>query len=332
MAVIAKKLMAPLSLELLLLLVLSLGSSKAFAYKMAIYTDEPDQTKAKEVVNLFRSTYPFSQYELEIEIKSVAAAKLNCGSRHGIARLVGCDTEVISRDAASRGIDQVLVVKNSADYGGSGGGVPVMTSSSPTSMMLHEYLHTLGLCDEYQYAASEAGLYCSDGGGNMAIFAPNPQGYQSDAAARSEHMGDIPWGEFIKSETLITNNSETKLGTGAVNRSLYATPNTTNSPSSTSSAIGLYQGQTCKNANPPKSTWQPGREASIMEFLSAGLGAGNEAMVAKILESKGLRKKEQLPESASSEVFSSQSRKAKDNAESDGLSRDGSTNVFNLAK
>lgn len=165
----------------------------------------------------------------------------------------------------------------------------------------------------------------------MAIFAPNPEGYQSDAGARAEHMGDIPWSEFIKSETLITNNAGTKLGTGEVNRSLYATPNTTNGPSATSSAIGLYQGQTCKNALPPKTTWQPGREASIMEFLSAGLGAGNEAMVAKILDSKGLRKKEQLvehlPAQATSEVFNSQSRKAKDSSGSNGASRDASTNV-----
>lgn len=322
MAVIAKK-----EMVLLLSLGLSLISSNAFAYKMSIYTDEPNQTKALEVVNLFKSTYPFNQYELEIEIKAVAASELDCGSRHGIARLVGCETEAISRDAARRGIDQVLVVKNSAEYGGSGGSVPVMTSKSPTSMMLHEYLHTLGLCDEYQYAASEAGLYCADGGGNMAIFAPNPEGYQSDAGARAEHMGDIPWSEFIKSETLITNSGGTKLGTGEVNRSLYATPNTTNGPSATSSAIGLYQGQTCKNALPPKTTWQPGREASIMEFLSAGLGAGNEAMVAKILDSKGLRKKEHLPETASSEVFSSQNRRPKDSAESKGISSDASTSV-----
>lgn len=161
----------------------------------------------------------------------------------------------------------------------------------------------------------------------MAIFAPNPEGYQSDAGARAEHMGDIPWSEFIKSETLITNSGGTKLGTGEVNRSLYATPNTTNGPSATSSAIGLYQGQTCKNALPPKTTWQPGREASIMEFLSAGLGAGNEAMVAKILDSKGLRKKEHLPETASSEVFSSQNRRPKDSAESKGISSDASTSV-----
>lgn len=298
----------PLTFAVMLLMSLS----EAQAYKISIYTDEPNELKAKEVINTFRTTYPFSQYELEIEIKSVSAETLNCGPRYGIERNVGCDTEEISRDAASRGIDQVLVVKNSPNYGGSGGSVAVMTSSSPTSMMLHEYLHTLGLCDEYEYAASEAPLYCGSDGPNMAIIAPKPEGYSGDQNARSEHMGQIPWGEFIKTQTLITSDNGTKLGTGSVDPNVYATPNNTNSPSAMGSAIGLYQGRTCKNASPPKHTWQPGQEASIMEFLAAGLGAGNEAMVAKILESKGVRRKAPvIEEVASAATVTSQVRRPK---------------------
>lgn len=297
----------PITLAALLLF----SMPKAEAYKISIYTDEPNQVKAREVINTFRTTYPFSQYELEIEIKSVSAAMLNCGPQLGIDRNIGCDSEEISRDAASRGIDQVLVVKNSSVYGGSGGSIAVMTSSSPTSMMLHEYLHTLGLCDEYEYAASEASNYCDASGPNMAMIAPKPEGYSSDQNARSEHMGQIPWAEFIKTQTLITNENGTKLGTGSVDPNVYATPNNTNSASAMGSAIGLYQGRTCKNASPPKHTWQPGQEASIMEFLEAGLGAGNEAMVAKILESKGVRRKTPAQEVVSNATDSSQVRRPK---------------------
>ncbi len=295
------------------ILLLPFCISSAFAYKISIYTDQPDEVKARDVLNSFKTTYPFSQFEIEIEIKSVASASLNCGPRLGNDRLIGCDTQDITREAASRGVDQVLVVKDNPNYGGSGGSVAVITSISPSTMMLHEYLHTLGLRDEYEYKASEAVNYCSDSysGPNMAMIEPNPDGYANDGAARGQHMGQVPWGEFIKNETLITNNGGTKLGTGMVNPNVHATPNNTNSPGRLGSAIGLYEGRTCKNANPPKATWQPGREASIMEFLDAGLGAGNEAMVAKILESRGVRRKEAPPESVSTAVNSSIRRSSK---------------------
>lgn len=282
----------------LLLIFLFLYISNAFAYKIVIYTDQDGQAKAKEVQNTFRKTYPFNQFELDIEIKSVPASDLNCNSRYGIARDIGCDSAKIRLESTFKGIDQVFIVKESAVYGGSGGSIPVITSSSPSSMILHEYLHTLGFRDEYMYAASEADKFCGDTdiGPNLVIIKPNPKGYKSDEDARLQHMGQIPWSGSIKNGTPITNNGGSALGTGNVSSSVYATPNNTNSPSTFGSAIGLYLGKTCRNANPFKATWQPGREASIMEFIEAGLGAGNEVTVDKILETRGAKRKAIVPE------------------------------------
>ena len=201
----------------------------------------------------------------------------------------------IASEASRLGVDQVFIVKESSVYGGSGGSIPVITTNSTPRMILHEYLHTLGLCDEYTYSASEANIYCSLSGPNMAIIEPNPAGYSSDLDARSQHMSAIPWKTLISENTPVTHSTPLKLGTGSVDSSIFATPNTTNSASTLGSKIGLYEGKTCINASPSKKSWQPGQEASIMEFLDAGLGASNEAMIENILKSRGaLLKNEEI--------------------------------------
>ena len=258
------------------------------AYKISVYTDQADNSKALEVIKTFKTTYPFNKFDIEMDIKTVPAEKLKCNSLYGIARLIGCESGNIAEDASQRGIDQVFIVKESSEYGGSGGSIPVITTNSTPRMILHEYLHTLGLCDEYTYATSEATNYCEKSGPNMAMIQPNPDGYTSDLDARTQHMDAIPWKTLISENTLITRSTKLQLGTGPVNSSIYATPNTTNSASTFGAKIGLYEGKTCINASPPKKTWQPGQEASIMEFLNAGLGASNEAMVENILKSRGV--------------------------------------------
>jgi hypothetical protein len=280
-------------------------SQSALAYKMTIYTDQPDGAKAEEVINTFKRTFPFNKFEIEYEVKKVSADQLNCapqrltkpdGTVEVINRALACNSANIAHDAAANGSDQAIIVKNVEEYGGSGGSIPVMSAGSDPRMMLHEYLHTLGLCDEYAYAANEASFYCSNAGPNMTFIEPNPVGYVSDGAAKGEHGGQIPWNEFIKPSTPITNGSAPlSLGTGQVNHEMNSAVNSSQSVVSLGSVIGLYEGNTCKNMTPPKKTWQPGREASIMEFLAAGLGAGNEMMVAKILESRGVRRKIETP-------------------------------------
>ncbi len=282
-----------LGLHLFLIIFFITYMTSAYGYKFSIYTDETNNKKADEVINAFKTTYPFNQFSLEFEVKKVEPSKLNCAPRLGIDRLLGCDTEDIARDAAKRGVDQVFIVKDSPKYGGSGGGIPVMSSSSPTSMLIHEYLHTLGLCDEYEYSKEEASIYCVANGANLALINPDPKGYKSDSEARSKHMGNIPWAGIIKPQTLITNIPN--LGTASVDHSTLATPNSGNSVSPLVSVVGLYRGKTCDNAVIPKVSWNPGREASIMQYLEAGIGAGNEQIVARILDSKGVPRKLNAP-------------------------------------
>jgi hypothetical protein len=280
-----------------------LSSNTVYAYKISVYTDQADQSKAQEVINTFKATYPFNQYDIEYEVKPVQASELNCRADAAIARLPVCDTHNIVLDANSRNVNQAIIIKDNPVYGGSGGVIPVVTSASPARVAVHEYMHTLGLSDEYEYSPSEAVTYCNGRTtDNMAVIAPNPNGYPNDSAARSQHMGQIPWAEFIKGETKITHSSETQLGTDTINHEMYATPNATRASSRMGSVVGLYEGYTCKNAVPPMATWQPGREATIMEFTAAGLGAGNEMMVAKALESRGVRKKEAAAEETSTAI------------------------------
>lgn len=286
------------TLTVLLLLVTSLPS---YAYKFSIYTDQADKSKAQAVIDKLSQTYPFNQFEIEYDIVTVPASDLDCAPLNGIERAMACNSENIASRVAARGVDQAMIIKDHPNYGGTGGNIPVMTSSSPVEVAVHEYLHALGLCDEYKYAASETTLYCTEQGAglNMVFIEPNPQGYASDADARRQHMGSIPWAGAIKDETPITRASD--LGTGVVSLTVMSTPNNTSEPSRMGAAIGLYEGQTCKEATPAKKTWQPGGETTIMDKLEAGLGAGNEYLVAKALESRGARKKIVVAENA--EIF-----------------------------
>jgi hypothetical protein len=264
--------------------------SNAHAYKMTIYTDQPDKDSADKVISTFKKTYPFNQFQIDFEVRLLKPEELKCAPLYGISRLLGCDTLNIARESAMKGVDQAMIIKHTPVYGGSGGAIPVMSSSSPPSTLVHEYLHTLGLCDEYEYAVTEADKYCMSGGPNMAMIAPDPKGYPSDADARSKHMGQIPWASLIKSTTKISRPPF--LGTGSVNHSALSSSNSSNEPNKMNSAIGLYEGKTCKNALiSHRVSWQPGQEATIMEYLEAGLGAANEQIVAKILDAKGVKRK-----------------------------------------
>jgi hypothetical protein len=267
-------------------------ASSAHAYKIAIYTDQANNKKAKEVVELFKKTYPFNQYQIDFEIKTISASELKCTSQGSDERYTKCNSEMIAKEAASKGIDQAIIVKSSNKYGGSGGSIPIITSGSPANMALHEYLHTLGLADEYPYPSSEANYYCKQNdpqGTNLTVIEPKASGYPSDSFARSEHMRQIPWGLRIKPETLITSGQT--LGTGKVSTQTLTPSNNSDDKNRISTAIGLYAAPTCLKATPPVHMWQPNGEITIMNNLTAGLGSGNEVIVIKALETRGVRKK-----------------------------------------
>lgn len=281
--------------KLSILGVLLLITPQVFALKYTIYTDEPDGKKAQEVIKEMKSTYPFTAFNVEFEVLKVPASQLDCSSKMGIDRLVSCETDQLVKDAARRGSDQVMIVKDLNKWGGSAaeGGVPVITTKTSARAMIHEYMHVLGLCDEYEYKPQEADIYCKENGRerpNLTIISPLPQGYESDDHARKVHNKDIPWYKRIKPGTPITSGS--KLGTGATNYDKDAPRNDTTSPTILDDAIGLYKGKSCKNASRKIHSWHPGGNANIMENLNNGLGAPLESIVADILASKGAKRNE----------------------------------------
>lgn len=272
---------------------------EAQAYKYVIITDQADPKKSQEVIELFKNTYPFNTFSVEFEILKVDSGKLECDSQYGIERNIGCknDSEIEGM-AQERGADQVMVVKELSKYGGSssvGGGFPVITTSSDARVMIHEYLHTLGLCDEYKFKPSEAKLYCSNSRNtpNLAYIQPEDQ-YSSDSDARRKHMWDIPWFSSITGKTLITNSGERALGTDPAGSNSQAAINTARFPmaiDSQANRIGLYRASVCDNASPPIPTWKPEGIITVMSDINAGLGAHAEKTVDKIMLSKGIKKK-----------------------------------------
>ena len=276
-----------------------LALNSAHAYKFVLFTDDTKTQKADQIAELMKNTYPFTKFNIEVEIVRVQPHELTCESKNGIDRLVMCDNaKDIQKMAIKRGGDQAMILKDMPKHGGSslvGGGVPVITTTARPRDMLHEYMHTLGLCDEYEYKVAEATLACTNTGENLAMIEPLDP-YASDSMARVRHVSQIPWFSDISSTTPITNTGGTRLGTGDVDFKKLSPVNTTSMGMMLSEPTGLFKGKRCRNAFPPKTAWHPGGSATIMENANAGLGAPIEKIVERLMISKGAKKKLQYYE------------------------------------
>ena len=277
-----------------LFILLSLCVFRAEAYKFVIFTDQKNGQKAEEVKREFSTVYPFSTYKIDFEIVVLDPKELECRSQYNIERNIGCnDTKKLQQKALELGGDQAMVVKESNVYGGSGGSVPVMTTLAKPNLLIHEYLHTLGLCDEYEYKKEETELYCGD----LVSVTPNQvvlnvqDSYVNDREARYIHNSKIPWYKRIISRTPITNTNGTRLGTGVVDSGQNAPANYSDSPLILAQPIGLYEGRTCRQSPKKIRTWQPGGTATIMDNLDAGMGGAMEVIVDDVLKSRGFKKK-----------------------------------------
>lgn len=281
-----------------LLSIFILQQPVAHAYKMIVFTDQADPKKALSVIEEFRSTYPFNKFEIEFQIARAKPEQLHCESSPKAQRLVTCSksTQAINAVTQKMGGDQAIIIKDMNFHGGAahvGFGTPVMTTGAAKNTMLHEYLHTLGLCDEYIYEKEIADDYChlnAQPAMNKAIINPlNP--YVNDADARSKHSRSIMWYSDILATTPITNSQGKYLGTSAQPAKLIAPLNSSTQETKIDSPMGLYPSGVCANATTGVKTWKPSGTDTVMNNLNAGLGKPLERIVEKMLLAKGMRLK-----------------------------------------
>lgn len=248
-------------------------SVESFAgYKYVIYTDQASQAKAREIIAYFNNTPPLNQYEFDFTIVNQSRDFLDCKSSSLSERQIACNEDDVARAASRAGFDQAFIVTE-AVRGGTGGGIPIMGTEADgqewrngvlvpapvdnaPSIMLHEYMHTLGFGDEYSYTADEASEFCTrrvmGNYLNVAIIRPRSS-YNGDEDARRRHSDEIPWYSSINSGTPIATNS---LGT----------------PSSYASQRGLFPSITCQNSSNNFRTWKPTIAENIMGPYGGPIG------------------------------------------------------------
>jgi hypothetical protein len=171
-------------------------------------------------------------------------------------RLLICNTaEALMDIVGQENADKTIYIKDSSVSAGSGGPSSIVFStSSPTTVVIHELLHSLGFADEYRYESTcEADTFCQfwkkpERSFNIAIFADSPP-YESDSAARKKHASQIPWYGSIKPSTLITTGSD------------LGTPN--------EDVVGLFRAHVCDLAESKIKSWKPGgNNVTVMESLA----------------------------------------------------------------
>ncbi len=271
---------------------LILISTQVHAMKYVIFTDQANTSKAREVVEVMKNTYPFSIYNLTFEIVHVPSTQLDCQSTQTgaasnvVLRLASCNDNAFGARSTLLNGDQAMIIKDSPSYQGFGaaGGVPVITTGTSARAMLHEYMHVLGLCDEYEYTVAQADIYCLEGNTPNTTYIEPRASYANDGEARSAHSSEIPWhGDILRTTPIV---SGSQLGTGNVSREKEV-PNNTKIPTALAEPVGLFKGRVCKNATVRKTAWVPGGKQTVMENVDAGLGAQMERTVDRHLKAKG---------------------------------------------
>lgn len=258
-----------------LVFLLSIPSIVLANYKISIFTDDPTKKKSEEVIRYFKTNPPFNKFQITFDVIFMDSKKLACRPHPTITRVIYCNTGKVAKLASQAGSDQAFIVSKMKGYGGSGGNVPIITSSkkTPVSMIVHEYLHTIGFGDEYAFSQHEAYQYCKryilEKYINLTVIKPL-KNYPDDQFAKSKHKKNIPWFFDIKNETKISNK---KLG----------------SPKVYNREIGLFSAKTCNKYSPKIHVWRPGKK-TIMSNLKNDIGALTP-IVEKALLSAGMKKK-----------------------------------------
>ena len=308
--------------------------SNAFAYTLVLFTDDPDYNVGIDSIKAIRETYPFNKFDIKFKIARTKPADLDCNVKGDIERLITCQNSVaINAMTKKLNGDQALVVKNVPNYGGSSGigaGIPVITSGTPPRAMLHEFLHTLGLCDEYEYKASEADRYCLNKKQqfNIAFIDPLPS-YSGDSEARALHASSIQWFGDIAGTTPITNSNGSSLGTQkSIDPNKKAVVNNSTTAMMLEEPTGLYPSGMCENASQPIKTWKPSGTVTVMQNMTAGLSRPLEERVEKVLLSRGAVYKTELQPYIPPESLSQNTSTAEQNVDNSGRNFVGKVRSF----
>jgi hypothetical protein len=263
---------------------LGVFNSTAMANKLLILTDEQSGAKAHEIAKLIQSTLPFkllksSEFTIEVEVLDPKIKPIACAAKriqytdaeiyslqywskakgieisaadlqkykdgYTIDRLVECDTPTLASLGVQYQGDRMLFVHTSPYEGGSGGSIPVILSSSRSSIGLHEWLHTFGLADEYEYAQQEAPFFCAKTDWvNVAIFNDAPP-YAGNDDVRIRHKDQIPWLPYLSATAALTTDGH------------LGSPEFGN--------LGIFRSRTCKLVTPELKSWKPTGYPTIME-------------------------------------------------------------------
>ena len=228
------------------------------------FTDPPageEKQTAKSAVQEVRKE-PESCRKMKADAMQAAdstAAKIAQEQIADSSRLMNCDfTSALSSISGETNADFTVFVKDSEEWAGAGGGsVVTMTKIMPPLTAVHEFLHTLGFADEYEYpSACEADTYCPYliagyfSAHNVAVFKDSPP-YSSDIDARVKHANQIPWYEKIEEDTSIITGDQ--LGTPKAK-----------------DKIGLHQLSVCDLATDKVKSWKPGATITVMDDLEYG--------------------------------------------------------------
>jgi len=249
-----------MKLSILFFLLILLSPKINAKYTVEIYTDQKSLKHANDFVHEISNLSPFNEFEIEYKVIYISKEKLKCKSNKKIERLPECRTFTLSVKAFMSGVDQLMIIKESNKYGGSGGSIPIITTSTPPRALVHEFMHTIGFGDEYIFSENEAETYCSSlllfvkNYLNLTQIKPIKSGYPDDSFAKNKHSKDIPWYSDISSQTPISNNNN--LGT----------------PSDFNNNIGLFPAQRCLLAKVKKHLWQPGSGGTIMDSFNDPVG------------------------------------------------------------
>ena len=263
-------------------------------YKLLIVADEDAVKRAQEFKSYLTSKVPpfnkMKPEDLEIEIRTLSSSTLKCsdntvkdsrGKNLHKSALAECDSLQVANMQAKAEAHMAMIFTSKAD-GGSGGNIPVASTSYPLPTMLHEMLHTYGCADEYEYDKRDSARLCTDEllktQANIAVFEEKPP-YNSDQKARRTHVFDVPWMGDISSSTPIISGSS--LGTPAISDLTKVKKG--------KQTLGLYRGGYC---NEKSSSWRPYENSIMRGHEDDTIYPLYEKVITKNIESKLGRKLE----------------------------------------